>query len=105
MSCDHEEQRLARKLKTETIDRFDVDSVGGHYEVCWCEKCGAIKRGQDPWQLPTDGRRDVVLAASPQAAARLSEGLEQVRQGDMLSADESMELIFESDRRVVGSGP
>jgi hypothetical protein len=51
-TCDHEEQRVANKRRTETLERFDVNSIGGHYEVVWCEKCGAVKRGIDPWQLP-----------------------------------------------------
>lgn len=52
MTCNHEEHRLARRLRTEPLDRFDVDSIGGHYEVVWCRKCGAIKRGAEPWELP-----------------------------------------------------
>lgn len=52
VNCDHEEQRTARLLRIETLRRYDADAIGGHYEVVWCEKCGAIKEGDDEWQLP-----------------------------------------------------
>jgi hypothetical protein len=54
IGCDHEQHRLAKLLRTEPLERFDADSIGGHYEVVWCEKCGAIKRGEDAWQAPTE---------------------------------------------------
>ena len=51
--CDHEAQRTARLLRTESLRRFDADAIGGHFEVVWCEKCGALKEAKDEWTLPT----------------------------------------------------
>jgi hypothetical protein len=50
--CEHEKHRLAMKRRIEPLRRWEADSIGGHYEVVWCEDCGAIKSGSEPWQSP-----------------------------------------------------
>ena len=51
-ACPHAEHRQRKLLRTETIVRVDADGIAGHYEVCWCEVCGAVKQGDGPWTMP-----------------------------------------------------
>lgn len=44
--------------------RFDVDAIGGHYDVLWCSECGSIKRGDDAWEAPQQIRNLRVLCES-----------------------------------------